>query len=175
MKGSLPSVLKISVVSALAITPLLLSGNGASANPAMNDTYVGAGVTGSVTRGDSPSQDAQFGGNITGRVAIPNVPISARASVIFNDNTSAVVPVITYDMGVAKNTNVFVGGGASLVQNTGSNTPIGDQNAAVVTAGVESKVTNNLVLYGDTKVGINAYKDSATPAITFSAGAGFNF
>jgi hypothetical protein len=175
MKPSFKSGLKISVFSALTMAPIFLFGNVASASPAMNDVYVGAGITQSVTNGGNPGQESQFGGNISGRIPIPNVPISARGSVLFNDNTSAIVPTITYDMGIAKNTNFFVGGGASFVQNRGTTTALGDRNAPVITLGVESKVLNNIVVYGDTKVAIDAYENSSTPAVAFSAGAGFSF
>ena len=175
MNRALKSVLSISALSACAIAPVLMFGSGASAIPVMDDTYVGAGVTGSATSSNRPGDSDQFGGNITGRFAVPNIPVSARGTVIFNDSSSAVVPTLTYDMGVARNTNVFVGAGAAFVQNQGKGTPIGNQNSAVVTAGVESKVSDNLILYGDTKVGIGAYQNSSTPSVTFSAGAGLRF
>jgi hypothetical protein len=32
-----------------------------------------------------------------------------------------------------------------------------------------------MVVYGDTKLGINAYQDSSASAVSFQAGAGFKF
>lgn len=175
MKLSLKSALKISVFSALSIAPVLLLGSSAFAKPAMNDIYVGAGITQSVTDGGNPGQESRFGGNISGRIPIASTPISVRGSVLFDDRTSTIVPTVTYDMGIAKNTNLFVGGGASFVQDKGTTTALGDRNAPVITLGVESKVLNNIVLYGDTKVAIDAYENSSNPAVAFSVGAGFSF
>lgn len=178
MKRSLKSALKISVLSALAIAPVLLSGNGASAEPSkgMSDSYVGAGVGTSFTRGNGTGQEPGFGGNITGRVAVPNSPVSARGQVVYNDRSSAIIPQVTLDVPVARNTNLFVGGGASFVQGQpNSSTAVGDQNAAVVTAGVETKVGDNIVIYGNTLLGINGFKGSSTPAASVHVGGGFNF
>lgn len=176
MKLKLKSLLTISALTATAIAPFLLSVGSASAQPNGTDaSYIGAGVAAGITNGGKTGDAATIGGNIQGRVAVPNVPVSARGAVIFSDETSAIIPQVTYDIGVAKNTNVYVGGGYSFVESQGKPTSVGNKNAPVVTIGAESQVTDNIVVYGDTKVGINAYKDSSGSSVSFQAGAGFKF
>ena len=181
MKLKIKSLLTIFALSATAIAPFLLSVGSASAQPnptkGTDASYIGAGVAAGVTNGGSTTggDAATLGGNIQGRVAVPKVPVSARGAVLWSDETSAIIPQVTYDIGVAKNTNVYVGGGYSFVESKGKPTPLGNQNAPVVTLGAESKVTDNVVIYGDVKAGINAYQNSSASAVSVQAGAGFNF
>lgn len=178
MKLKLKSLLTLCALSATAIAPFLLSVGSVSAQPKGTDaSYIGAGISAGVTNGGSTigGDAAEINGNIQGRVAVPKVPVSARGAVIFSNDTSAIIPQVTYDIGVAKNTNVYVGGGYSFVESNGKPTAIGNKNAPVVTIGAESKVTDNIVIYGDAKAGINAYKDSSASSVSFQAGAGFQF
>ena len=175
MKLSLKSALKISVLSALAIAPILMSGNGASAQTAkgLDGNWVGAGVGTSVTNPEG--QDAQVGGNISARVNIPKAPVSVRGQVLYNDQTSAISPRLTYDLGVAKDTNVFFGAGYNFVQKDGAtSTALGDKNAAVVTLGAERKLSDDIVLYGNADLGINAFENSNRQAIGVNIGAAVN-
>lgn len=176
MKRTLKSVVTISALAATVISPVVMSASNASAQPqkGTDATYVGAGVAAGVTNGGK-NGEAAFGGNIQGRITAPNVPASVRGSVLFTDENSAVIPMVSYDVPVAKNTNVYVGGGYSFVQSEGKTTPIGNQNAPVVAVGAETQLGQNVVLYGDTKVGINAYQNSSASAVSFQAGAGFKF
>jgi hypothetical protein len=159
------------------IAPVLLFGGSTSAEPkkGTDADYIGAGVAAGVTNGGQNGDAATFGGNIQGRLTTSKAPVSVRGSVIFSDETSAIMPMVTYDLPVAKNTNIYAGGGYSFVESNGKPTPVGNQNAPVVTLGAESQVGQNLVIYGDTKVGINAYQDSSGSAVSFQAGAGFKF
>ncbi|MFB8790925.1 MAG: hypothetical protein U7123_19235 [Potamolinea sp.] len=178
MKLKLKSLVTISALAATAIAPFLLSVGSASAQPNGTDaSYIGAGVAAGITNGGSVTggDAATIGGNIQGRVAVPKLPVSARGAVLFSDETSAIIPQVTYDIGVAKNTNVYVGGGYSFVESKGKPTPLGNQSAPVVTIGAESQITDNLVVYGDAKAGINAYQNSSGSAVSFQAGAGFKF
>lgn len=181
MKTSLQSIAKVSLLSALAIAPILLAHNPASAETKGTDaTYVGAGISGGVTGGGHSNDGPNVGGNIQGRVAIPGspIPVSVRGVVDFNDKNSAVIPMVTYDMPIANNTNLYVGGGYQFVQHQDSTTPgtsLGNKNAPVVTAGVETQVGQNLVLYGDAKLGIKAYQNSPASAASINAGAGLRF
>lgn len=179
MKFSLKSIAKISLLSVLAIVPVLLAHNPASAETKGTDaTYVGAGVSGGVTSGGQGNDGRTFGGNIQGRVAVPGIPVSARGSVLFTDKNSTVMPMLTYDVPVAKNTNLYVGGGYQFVQHESASagaTPLGNKNSAVATAGLETQVGQNLVLYGDAKYGFKAYQNSPASAASFQAGAGIRF
>ncbi|EKQ68961.1 hypothetical protein OsccyDRAFT_1563 [Leptolyngbyaceae cyanobacterium JSC-12] len=198
MTSSLKVSRAIAAVSALTASSILLSGGIASAQSVNSVTntdvvivnsgnangfggaYIGAGPSGSVTNGGQANTSALFGGNIQGRINIPNTPISARGSVLFGPNNAAIVPMLTYDVPVARNTNVYVGGGYSFVEDKQSfgvkkNTPIGNKNAPVVVVGAEHSVTRDIVVYGDVKLGIRAYENSPASAVNLTAGAGYRF
>lgn len=167
---------KIFGLSVLAIAPLMLSNNMASAQPTGTDAnYVGGGVATSVTSGGQGNDGAKFGGNIQGRIAVPNLPFSARGAVLFSDKTSAIMPILTYDIPVTNGANVYVGGGYSFVEADGKPTPLGNRDSTVVTAGVEAQVGENIVVYGDTKLGLKAYQNSPASALSFQVGAGYRF
>ncbi len=175
MKLSLKSVATLSALSALALSPLFFAGS-ASAQPVRFDgSYVGAGVGGSVTNGGRGNDNAVFGGNIQGRFAVPNAPVSVRGSVMFNGDNSVIIPSLTYDLPVAKNTNVYLGAGYGFVQKNGQTSQVGNQNSAVLSAGVESEVGKGVVVYSDAKYGINAYQDTGRGALSFSGGVGLRF
>jgi hypothetical protein len=95
--------------------------------------------------------------------------------VLFSDETSAIMPIVTYDVPVTNNANLYVGAGYSFVESNGKPTPLGNQDAPVVTVGAEAALGNNMVVYGDTKLGINAYQNSPASAVSVQAGAGFKF
>jgi hypothetical protein len=176
MKLTLKSFFTLSALVATVIAPVLLSAGGASAQDKGTDAnYFGAGVSAGVTNGGETGDAATLGGNLSGRLTTPQVPVSVRGSVLFTDETSAIIPTVSYDLPVAKNTNLYVGAGYSFVQEKGKPTPLGNQNAPVVTVGAETQVGQNIVIYGDSKLGINAYQDSSASAVSFQAGAGFKF
>jgi outer membrane autotransporter protein len=174
MKFSWKSAVTLSVLSAATIVPVLGLADSASAQLArgMNGNYVGAGVAVGVT---SPDDDTTFGGNVQGRYDVPLAPVSLRGSVLFNDEGAALMPIVSYDVGVAPNTNVYLGTGYSFVTDNGSATPLGDKNAPVLTAGVETAVTRNIALYGDAKLGIDAYEGSSDAAVSLQVGAAYRF
>ena len=165
--------------SALAVASVVLSAGIASAQTVqpqgMTGSYLGAGVSAGVTNGGGQDDAALFGGNIQGRAAIPNVPVSVRGAVLFGGDATAAMPMLTIDTPIAKNTNVYLGGGYSFVTDEGKATQLGNRNAPVVTLGAESEVAKNVIVYGDAKWGINAYKDSSADAISLQTGVGFRF
>jgi hypothetical protein len=141
----------------------------------LKGSYLGAGVSAGVTNGGRQNDAALLGGNIQGRAAVPNAPISLRGAVLFGGDATAVMPLLTYDAAIAKNTNVYVGGGYSFVTDEGKATQLGNKNTPVVTLGAESEIARNTVLYGDAKWGIDAYKDSNAGALSLQTGVGFRF
>lgn len=192
------SLLKVSkaivAVAALTVSAVLLSDGIASAQSVNQNTnvnvvvvdrnqqngfsgaYVGGGIAAGVTNGGQQEDAALLGGNIQGRIApIQNIPVSARAAILFGPNNTAIMPMVTYDLPVAKNTNVYVGAGYSFVEKDGRNTPLGNRNAPVVTLGAESSITRDVVVYGDAKLGVNAYKNSSASALSLQAGLGYRF
>lgn len=176
MKLVLKTVATFSVLSALTASSLLLGSQVASAQPAgMDGSYVGAGLAAGVTDGGSDDDGSTFGGNIQGRLNVPRVPLSLRGSVLFSDDTSAIMPILSYDVPVSNNANIYAGAGYSFVEEDGQSTPLGNQDAFVLTTGVESEVVRNIVLYGDVKLGLDAYQDSSNPAVSFQLGAGYRF
>lgn len=138
--------------------------------------YVGAGIAAGVTNGGQQGTSALLGGNIQGRIApFEDVPISARAAILFGPNNSAIMPMLTYDIPVAVNTNVYIGGGYSFVERNGQPTPIGNKSSAVVVVGAESSVTRDIVLYGDAKLGIQPYYNTSASSLSLQAGMGYRF
>lgn len=167
------AITTVSALSALVIAPVFLSSGQAIAAPTTqptgtNASYLGAGISVGVTNG------AQVGGNVQGRFAIPNTPLSARGAVLFTDKSAALMPMVSYDVPITNNANVYLGAGYSFVTNDGT-TPLGNQNAVVLATGVEAQVRRNIVVYGDAKLGIDAYKDSSGEAVSLQTGVAYRF
>jgi hypothetical protein len=176
MKGTLKSVVTISALAATVIAPVFLFAGNASARPAGTDAnYIGAGVAAGVTNGGQEGDAATFGGNIQGRFAVPRTPVSVRGAVLFSDETSAIMPMVSYDVPITNNANAYIGAGYSFVESNGQPTPLGNDDAPVVAIGAEAQIGRNFVVYGDTKVGIEAYEDSPASAVSIQAGAGYRF
>jgi hypothetical protein len=175
MKFSLKSIATVSLFSALTVLPVLSSAEFASAQTArgMDGSYVGAGVSVSPTNSED---DQILGGNVQGRLDIQELPVSLRAAYLFNGDNSALMPILSYDIGVAPNTNLYVGGGYSFVLgNETTASPLGNQNAPFVTVGAETAVQRNVVLYSDVKVGFDAYRDSSDTAVSVQVGGAYRF
>lgn len=176
MKLSLKATAILSTLSALMLGSAFVGTSAAHADTkGFDNSYVGAGVSAGVTNGGQTGDAANFGGNIQGRFAVPNAPVSVRGAVLFNGESSAIVPTVTYDLPVAKNTNVYAGAGYSFVQSQGQPTPVGNQNAPVLTVGVESQVTKGVVVYSDAKLGVGAYQSSPASSLGLQAGVGVTF
>ncbi|MBW4614040.1 MAG: porin family protein [Desmonostoc vinosum HA7617-LM4] len=171
--------LKTLAASFLTVASIIVSAGMASAQTVgtngTNSNYIGAGISAGVTSGGQRNDEAQVGGNVQGRYVIPKTPVSVRGSVLYGGDAAAIMPIVTYDTPIAKNTNLYFGGGYSFVTNEGQNTPLGNQNALVVTLGVESLVSKNIIAYGDAKWGIDAYRNSEADAVSFQAGLGYRF
>jgi hypothetical protein len=88
---------------------------------------------------------------------------------------SAVTPKLTYDIGVAPGTNIFLGGGYNFVNETNASTPLGNKSAPVLSLDVESQLANNILVFGSADLGVNAYQNSNNTAIAIQGGAGFRF
>lgn len=163
-------------VSVLTISPVMLSAGKASAQTAqprgMDGSYLGGGL--SLGVGNPDDNDAILGGNVQGRLDSTRLPVSLRGAALFNGDNAALMPLVTYDIGIARNTNLYVGGGYSFTVNDDTS-PLGDKDAPVITAGIESAVQRNVAVYGDAKVGIDAFKDSNNAAASFQVGAAYRF
>ncbi len=173
MKLSLKNSLILAGLAMVA-APLVAT-QSASAQPVrFNGSYVGAGVSGGVSSSGLPGGERTFGGNITARLTTDKAPVSLRGQVLFANTNSAIVPTLTYDYAVTDKVNVYGGAGYSFVQKPGQTSPIGNRNAVVLNAGVESEVAKGVVIYGDAKYGINGYV-GGKPGVALSGGVGLKF
>jgi outer membrane autotransporter protein len=176
MKSTMKS-LTIATFSALSIASVLNFAKPAAADErtGLDGSYLGSGLSIGLSQGGQADQGREIGGNVQGRIDIPNVPISLRGSALFTDQNAAFVPMISYDLAVGHNTNVYVGGGASLLLNDDGNTPLGDRNAFAATLGVESAMTDRIAVYSDVKLGINAFEKNTADAVSLQVGAAYRF
>jgi hypothetical protein len=177
MKRFIKSFVTISALSSLVVAPIFLSAGQADAETKIGTdaSYVGAGVGVGVTNGGQTGDAATFGGNLTGRLKLGDTPFSARGHVLWSDQTTAIIPQVSADVGIAKNTNAFLGVGYSFVEANGKPTPLGNKDGVAVTAGVESEVTKNFLLYSNATLGIDAYKNSSASALSIQSGIGVRF
>jgi hypothetical protein len=191
MNFSLTQAIKTIAISAFAIAPMISAVNPASAAPkyvaqaaresiapqaiGTNSSYLGAGVSSGLTSDSVAGSQAKSGGTLYGRYSIPQSQLSARAGIVFTDKISAVTPKLTYDIGVAPGTNIFLGGGYNFVNETNASTPLGNKSAPVLSLGVESQLANNVLVFGSADLGVNAYKNNNNTSIAIQGGAGFRF
>lgn len=177
MKRVIKSFLTISTLSSLLVTSVVISAGQASAETqnGTDASYIGAGIAAGVTNGGVNNDAATFGGNLTGRVKLGNAPVSVRGNVLWSDQTSAIIPELSLDVPIANRTNAFITGGYSFVEKDGKPTPLGNRDAVVVGAGVESEVANNFLVYTNAKVGLRAYQNSPASAISINGGIGYRF
>ena len=177
MHNLFKSFVTISALSAVSIATAFISAEQASAQPkkGTDASYVGAGIAAGVTNGGQSGDAATFGGNITGRVKLGKSPFSARTQILFSDDTTAIVPQVSVDAGIAKNTNAYVAAGYSFVEKNGQPTPLGNKDSVAVTAGVETEVGKNFLVYSNATVGVDAYQNSPASAVNIGGGLGYRF
>jgi len=177
MKGLFQSFVAISALSSLVIAPLVMNAGQAAAQEkkGTDASYVGAGIAAGVTNGGLNNDAANLGGNITGRVKLGNLPVSARGNVLWNDQTTSIIPEVSVDVPIFNKTNAYVTGGYSFVEKDGSPSPLGNRDSVVVGAGVESEVVDNFLIYTNAKVGLRAYQDSPASAVSINGGIGYRF
>jgi hypothetical protein len=150
------STLTISALCTLSLASVVLDASKAHAQTrGLSGSYIGVGIGVGVTddgfsegEGGDDGDDEIFGGSVQGRYAIPNTPVSLRGAVLFGGEATAIMPMLTVDVPVADNTNLYLGAGYSFVTNDGKSTQLGNQNSVVLTTGVETGVNQNAVVYG---------------------------
>lgn len=173
----LKSLVTISAFSSLVITPAFLTVGkvAAQTQKGTDASYVGIGIAAGVTNGGQNNDAATFGGNITGRVKLGKTPLSARGNVLWGDETTAIIPELSVDVPIANKTNAFITGGYSFVEEDGKPSPLGNRDAVVLGAGVESEVAKNVLVYTNAKVGLRAYQNSSASAVSINGGIGYRF
>ncbi|MEB3182261.1 MAG: outer membrane beta-barrel protein [Nostocaceae cyanobacterium] len=179
MKSYLKSFVAISALSSLVAAPVILSAGEASAETVIKNgtdaSYIGAGISAGVTNGGQAGTTKNFGGNLTGRFAIPNAPVSIRGDVMWSDDTSAIIPQASLDVPIAKRTNVYFTAGYSFVEKDGQPTPIGNKDGVVLGVGAESEVAKDIIIYGNTKVGLDNFTGTSAKPVSIQVGAGYSF
>jgi hypothetical protein len=175
MKFSIKTV-ALSVLSALVVAPALLTAGNASAQTVrgMGSSYLGGGAVVGLNN-EVGSNDANFGGHVQGRYAVRQAPVSLRGTAIVTGHNVNLVPTVTVDLGIAPNTNAYFGGGYNFMTNEGRTSALGNQNAPVVTAGVETSVNRNVALYSDVKVAIDGVANSNKTPVSLQVGAAYEF
>ena len=175
MKSFLKQSVKLTALFSLLIIPALTARSASAMPSGTRASYLGGGISTGFTNGGQTGDAATFGGNVQGRLAIPSTPISARGSILFSKETSAIIPMISYDIPVTNKANAYLGAGYSFVEANGKPTPLGNKNSVVLATGLETEVTKNIVFYTDAKLGIKAYQNSPASAVSFQAGAAYRF
>ncbi|MGB3638941.1 MAG: hypothetical protein WBA39_15395 [Rivularia sp. (in: cyanobacteria)] len=137
-------------VSAMSIIACALTFVGASnvnaQTKGMPEGYIG--VTGGTF------EDTGVGG-LSGRISFPKAKVSLRGSLLGGEvncglddcGFAAFAPTVTYDIPVAKNTNVYVGAGyLSVAVDDAADT---EASEGILQAGAETGIGKKFVLYGD--------------------------
>ena len=173
----------LSALSAIVMGSAVLSSGAANATDpvtgkeGVTTNYIGATAGGSFNTVDESDENV-FAGGLQGRVTTPEVPLSLRGAALFNEKAAALVPEVTYDLAVTDSANIYFGGGYSFITDDDELTALGNRNAPVVTLGGEMQVSETVVIFGNGKMGIDAYEnanDDNELAFSVQAGAAFSF
>lgn len=206
MNSKLKFATTLVALSALAIAPVVLSAQTATAQPrGLQGNYIGVAgdandagenlsgflevtdpqrwildealrLQGIETRSNAERADGETTpSQFQGRLDLPNTPISVRGAVVVGDDVKAILPMLSYDLPVTNNANVYAGAGYAVVKTPGEETPLGDRNGVILTTGAEAAVGGGLVIYGDAKVRLNGERDSDNPPVRLQVGAGLRF
>lgn len=147
MQRFIKSAARVSAMSIIACALTFVGATKANAQPkGMPEGYIG--VTGGTI------EDTGVGG-LSGRISFPKAKVSLRGSLLggsvncgFDDCAfAAFVPSVTYDIPVAKNTNVYVGAGyISIAVDDAAETQASE---GILQLGAETGIGKKFVLYGD--------------------------
>lgn len=129
----------------------------------------------SVSAPSSTKENETSGNSFQGRFDVPNLPLSVRGAAALSGETITIEPIVSYDVPVTNNANVYAGAGYSFVRTNGENTLQGNQDSVVLTTGVEAAVSKNIVIYGDAKLRLNSHDNSDTSPVKLQFGAGYRF
>lgn len=141
------------------IKSILIAGVAAGAliAPAMAMPQLGDGMEGSYAGVGAAigTDDAETTVSINGRLDTrefgSTVPISVRPALTIGEEATGGSLGVTYDLGLAKQVNIYAGGGAGFGAGTALNTT--DEVVGFVQVGAEGEVVKNVVLFADFKVG----------------------
>lgn len=108
------------------------------------------------------------------RLDFQESPLSLRGTLYRQPGANALVPSLTYDLGVGSGTNVYAGAGYALIE-PGAATAIGDQNGLVLSAGSETELLPGLIIYGDVQWGVNTDATDGSTPLRLQLGIGRQF
>ncbi len=130
----------------------------------------------STTNNKSSNTDLPVDGrSLQGRIDLQNSPISIRGKVSVGSNTSIVQPMISYDLPIAPNANIYAGAGYNFVTTKDNKMPQGIQNSVVVTAGAEAAVSDKVIVYSDAQYRLNNSNFKVTTPVNIQVGIGYRF
>lgn len=109
---------------------------------------------------------------LQGRIDLPNSQVSVRGTVVVGEQVESVTPVLSYDLPVGANTNVYAGAGYAIVQ-PGQQTPVGSRDGVVLTTGIETSLGRRVIVYGDMRYQPNTVV--GTDAMQWQVGIGHRF
>ena len=110
-----------------------------------------------------------------GRIALPNLPVSVRTTVVVADELRAVMPTLSYDMAIADGANIYAGAGYAFVRETEGETSLGDRSGVVLTTGAEASLTQRLVIYGDMRFHPDQRQSETGDRVRVQVGIGRRF
>ena len=148
MQRFIKSAAKVSAVSIIACALTFIGATKANAQPkGMPEGYIG--VTGGT------AEDIGAFGGLSGRISFPKAKVSLRASLLGGTldcipddcGVALFIPTVTYDIPVAKNTNVYVGAGYYSIGVDDAADSNG--SGALLQVGAETGIGKKFVVYGD--------------------------
>ncbi|MGA7934321.1 MAG: hypothetical protein WCA35_12300, partial [Kovacikia sp.] len=110
-----------------------------------------------------------------GRVDLGNLPFSLRGKLFVSPESSVVQPILSYDLAIARNTNIYAGAGYSFANSKDKTSDLTNQNAVIVTAGAEAAVSEKIVIYGDAQYQVNHPNIKETLPVKVQFGFGYRF
>ncbi len=141
MQRFIKSAAKVSAVSIIAVALVFIGSNEANAQPkGMPEGYVGAGL----------GFDHGSAVGLNGRISFPKAKVSLRGSLYSTcgGNCALFIPTVTYDLSVAKNTNIYLGAGYASESASSDGTTV-SVSTGVLQAGAETGIGKKFVVYGD--------------------------
>jgi hypothetical protein len=115
------------------------------------------------------------GRGFQGRIDLNNSPISIRGKVSLGSEANVVQPIVSYDLAIARNANIYAGAGYSFINSKDKAISSQDQNAFFVTAGAEAAINDKVVVYGDAQYPVNPSDLKVTSPVKVQVGVGFRF
>lgn len=122
------------------------------------------------------SQAAELDGRaLQGRIDLNHLPVSIRGKMSLGTETNVMQPIVSYDLAIARNTNLYAGAGYSFVSSKDKNAAPNNQEAFFVTAGAEAAVSDKVIIYGDAQYPLNQSELKIAAPVKVQFGLGFRF